>query len=115
MLSIIKSIALNGLDGYVIDVQVDISAGLPSWEIVGLPDASIKESKERVRTAIKNTGFDILSKKIVINLAPADIRKEGSILDLPIAVGILTSLKQIVNKELSKTNKSVKPKNKKGT
>ena len=99
MLSIIKSIALNGLDGYVVNVQVDISSGLPSWETVGLPDTSIREAKERVKTAIKNSGFDILSKKIVINLAPADIKKEGSLLDLPIAVGILSSLKQIKERD----------------
>lgn len=95
MLSIIKSISLSGLDGYAINVQVDVSAGMPSWEIVGLPDTSIKESKERVRTAIKNSGFKVLSRKIVINLAPADIRKEGSFLDLPIAIGILKSIGEI--------------------
>lgn len=89
MLSTIKSIALHGLDGYLIEVQVDVSAGMPYWEEVGLPDASIKEAKERVRTAIKNSGYDFQSRKIVVNLAPADVRKEGTYFDLPIAIGIL--------------------------
>lgn len=98
MLSITKTIALYGLEGFLIDVQVDISAGLPSWEIVGLPDASVKEAKERVRTAIKNSGYELLSRKIVVNLAPADIKKEGSMFDLPIAIGILQSLNVIHTK-----------------
>ena len=89
MLSIVKSMSLLGLDGYLVEVQVDVSAGIPCWDVVGLPDLSVKESKERVRTAIKNTGYDIQSRKIVVNLAPADIKKEGSFFDLPIAVGIL--------------------------
>lgn len=100
MLSIIKSMSLVGLEGYLIDVQVDISGGLPSWEIVGLPDASIRESKERVRIAIKNSGYEIQSRRIVINLAPADIKKEGAFFDLPIAIGILNSIGEIRNKEL---------------
>ena len=89
MLSIVKSIALHGLQGYLVNIQVDISAGMPSFEIVGLPDASIRESKERVKTAIKNSTSQFLSRKIVVNLAPANTKKEGSIFDLPIAVGIL--------------------------
>lgn len=96
MLSITKSMALHGLEGFLIDVQVDISAGMPSWNIVGLPDASVKEAKERVRTAIKNSGYELFSRKIVVNLAPAEIKKEGSIFDLPIAVGILKGL-DIIN------------------
>ncbi len=92
MLSITKSMALHGLEGFLIDVQVDVSTGLPSWDIVGLPDVSVKESKERVRTAIKNSEYELPSRKIVVNLAPADIKKEGSIFDLPIAVGILINL-----------------------
>lgn len=95
MLSIIKSMSLVGLDGYLISVQVDVSGGLPAWEIVGLPDTSIRESKERVKTAIKNSGFELESRKIIINLAPADIKKEGSFFDLPIAVGILTCIGEI--------------------
>ena len=89
MLSIVKSMSLIGLDGYLVDIQVDVSAGIPSWEVVGLPDTSVKESKERVRTAIKNSGYDMQSRKIVVNLAPADVKKEGSFFDLPIAIGIL--------------------------
>ncbi len=105
MLSIIKSMSLKGLEGYIIDVQVDVSSGLPEWEIVGLPDASIKESKERVRTAIKNSGYELFSRRVLINLAPADIRKEGSYLDLPIAIGVLFSSKLIknINKTLENT------------
>ena len=72
------------------------------WELVGLPDTSIKESKERVRTAIKNSGFELDSRKIVINLAPADIKKEGSFYDLPIAIGILISIEKIKNNDLEK-------------
>lgn len=92
MLSITKTMTLHGLQGFLIDVQVDVSAGMPAWDIVGLPDTSVKEAKERVRTAIKNSGYELFSRKIVVNLAPADIKKEGSIFDLPIAVGILMSL-----------------------
>ena len=101
MLSTIKSIALHGLDGYLIEVQVDVSAGMPYWEVVGLPDVSVKESKERVRTAIKNSGFEFQSRRIVVNLAPADIRKEGTFFDLPIAVGILLNIEEIksINEE----------------
>ena len=89
MLSIVKSIALYGLQGYLVHIEGDGSSGMPSFEIVGLPDVSIKESKERVKTAIRNSGVEFLSRKIVVNLAPANTRKEGSIFDLPIAVGIL--------------------------
>lgn len=95
MLAIVKSMALHGLDGYLVDVEVDVSAGLPSWEIVGLPDASVKEAKERVRTAIKNSDIDFQSKRIIVNLAPADTKKEGSSFDLPIAIGILLATENV--------------------
>lgn len=95
MLSIVKSMSLQGIDGFLVDVQVDVSAGMPNWEVVGLPDVTVKESKERVRTAIKNSGYEFQSRKIVINLAPADTRKEGSFFDLPIAVGILLDFQDI--------------------
>ncbi len=98
MLSITKTMTLHGLQGFLIDVQVDVSAGMPAWDIVGLPDTSVKEAKERVRTAIKNSGYELFSRKIVVNLAPADIKKEGPIFDLPIAVGILMSLDIIYGK-----------------
>lgn len=95
MLANVKSMSLHGLDGYLIETQVDVSAGMPSWECVGLPDVSVKESKERVRTAIKNSGFEFQSRKIVVNLAPADTKKEGSFFDLPIAIGILINFSEI--------------------
>jgi len=79
----------NGLDGMLVTVEVDINRGMPSFSIVGLPDASIKESKERVRSAIVNSGYEFPLGRITINLAPADSRKIGSLLDLPIAIGIL--------------------------
>ena len=103
MLSIIKSMALQGLDGYIVDVQVDISAGIPNWEVVGLPDASVREAKERVRTAIKNSGYDFQSRRIVINLAPADTKKEGSFFDLPIAIGILSDFGEIIEQDYNNT------------
>lgn len=102
MLSIVNSMSLQGLEGYLVEVQVDVSSGLPSWEIVGLPDASVRESKERVRIAIKNSGMDFFSKRIIINLAPADTKKEGSIFDLPIAIGILIATEKISSKDISK-------------
>jgi len=92
MLFKIASSALLGIDAYVVDVEVDIGLGLPNFIIVGLPDASVRESKERVRAALKNCGFEFPSRKIIINLAPADRRKEGSAFDLPIALGLLAYL-----------------------
>ncbi len=102
-LSIVKSMSLQGLDGVLINVEVDISAGMPTWEVVGLPDASIRESKERVRTAIKNCGYEVLSRKYIINLSPANLKKEGSMLDLAIAVGILRSMDVITESNLENT------------
>ncbi|MDU5109652.1 MAG: magnesium chelatase domain-containing protein, partial [Clostridium sp.] len=90
----------NGLDGMLVNVEVDINKGMPSFSIVGLPDASVKESKERVRSAIVNSGYEFPLGRITINLAPADIRKIGSLLDLPIAMGILMKSNQIANKDL---------------
>ncbi len=101
MLSIVKSMALNGLNGYQIYIQVDISKGMPYFEIVGLPDTSVRESKERVKTAIKNTNIEFQSRKIIVNLAPANTKKEGSSLDLPIAIGILIASGNIKNSNIS--------------
>lgn len=91
MVSIVKSSAVNGINGIIIDVEVDLEKGLPAFDIVGLPDSAVKESKERVRSAIKNSGIDFPIKRITVNLAPADIKKEGPAFDLPIAAGILRS------------------------
>ena len=90
----------NGLDGMLVSVEVDINKGMPSFSIVGLPDASIKESKERVRSAIVNSGYEFPLGRITINLAPADIQKIGSLHDLPIALGILMKSNQIEQVQL---------------
>lgn len=103
MISKVKTITLQGLEGILINVEVDVSGGLPSWDIVGLPDASIRESKERVRSAIKNSDIEIASRKYIINLSPADIKKEGSLLDLPIAVGVLSALNEINQNQFDDT------------
>ena len=92
MLSIIHSAALLGIDAYAVNVEVDLSSGLPAIDIVGLPDSAVKESRERVRTAIKNTGLSFPTKRITVNLAPADTKKEGASFDLPIAAGILSAM-----------------------
>ncbi len=91
MLSKVTSSTVYGLDAYRVDVEVDMSPGLPMFSIVGLPDAAVKESRERVRAAVKNTGFNFPIRKITVNLAPADIKKEGSGFDLPMALGILAA------------------------
>ncbi len=95
MLAKVTSCAVVGLDGVLIEVEVDISRGLPSMTIVGLPDAAVQESRERVRAAIKNTGLPFPSNRLTVNLAPADIRKAGPAYDLPIAIGILLASEQI--------------------
>ncbi|MDK2821697.1 MAG: magnesium chelatase family protein [Clostridia bacterium] len=91
MLAIINSIVLLGLEGQKVRVEVDISNGLPVVEIVGLPDTSVKEARERVRAALKNSGFEFPLRRIIVNLAPGDIKKEGAIYDLPIALGIIAA------------------------
>jgi magnesium chelatase family protein len=96
MLAKVRSVALVGLDAHLIDVEVDIAGGLPQFSVVGLPDATVKESRDRVRSALKNTGFHFPAKKITVNLAPADIKKEGAGLDLAIAIGILVAEEVIV-------------------
>lgn len=88
---------LQGLVGVLINVEVDVSGGMPLWSVVGLPDTGVRESKERIKTAIKNCGIELLSRKYIINLSPADIRKEGTVFDLAIAVGILQSIGKINN------------------
>ena len=95
MLAKVTSCAVVGLDGVLIEVEVDIARGLPSMTIVGLPDAAVQESRERVRAAIKNSGLPFPTERLTVNLAPADIRKAGPAYDLPIAIGILLANEQI--------------------
>jgi magnesium chelatase family protein len=94
LLARVFSCTTVGMEPYLIEVEVDVSGGLPEFTIVGLPDTTVKESKERVRTAIKNAGFDFPPRKIIVNLAPADIKKEGPGFDLAIAIGILAATGQ---------------------
>jgi magnesium chelatase family protein len=89
MLAKVFSSAVLGIDAYVVEVEVDLAPGLPTFAVVGLPDASVKESRERVKAAVQNSGLDFPIRRITVNLAPADIRKEGSAYDLPIAIGLL--------------------------
>lgn len=95
MLAKINSFGLIGLDGYKVDVELDLRRGLPTYDVVGLADASIRESKQRITSAISNQGYMFPVDKITVNLAPADTKKEGSLYDLPIAVGILAASRQI--------------------
>lgn len=95
MLSIVKSYGLTGINGYLVKAEIDINQGLPSYDIVGLVGTAIKESKERVKSAIKNSGFQYPILRLTINLAPADTKKEGPIYDLAIAVGILSASEQV--------------------
>lgn len=102
MLSKVKSCGLIGIDGYIVEVETDISSGIPAFEIVGLGDTAVRESKERVRAAIKNTGLEFPVRRITINLAPASQKKEGSAFDLAVALGILTATEQVSNPLLDK-------------
>jgi magnesium chelatase family protein len=100
MLVKIASAALHGIEAYPVEVEVDICPGFPTFVTVGLPDAAVRESKERVRAALKNCGYDLESKRITINLAPADRKKEGSAFDLPIALGFLAFLEVVAPERL---------------
>ncbi len=95
MLAKIKSAAVVGLEGAIVEVEVDISPGLPSFTIVGLPDKAVQEARERVRSAIRNSNYKFPNRRITVNLAPADLKKEGPAYDLPMAIGILTSSEQL--------------------
>src|SRR5437868_13598013 len=95
MLAKARSCAVVGLEGAIVEVEVDLSNGLAAFMIVGLPDAAVNEAKDRVRAAIKTIGCLFPFKRITVNLAPADLRKEGPAYDLPIAIGILLASGQI--------------------
>src|SRR5437762_13498974 len=91
MLACLRTAALFGVDACAVNVAVDVSFGMPSFTMVGLPDASVRESRDRVKSAIRNSGFDFPPHRIIVNLAPADVRKAGASFDLPIALGILAA------------------------
>ncbi|MBW1982933.1 MAG: hypothetical protein JRJ12_17170, partial [Deltaproteobacteria bacterium] len=101
MLAKVLSSAVLGIDAYEVEVEVDITMGLPAFATVGLPDGAVRESKERVKSAIKNSGFRFPPHRITVNLAPADIRKEGAGFDLPMAVGILAATGIVSRSKLS--------------
>ncbi len=102
MLSKVLSFGLKGIEGFKVEVESDISSGLPNFNVVGLADTAVKEAKERVRSAIKNSGFEYPVKRITVNLAPADVKKEGPIYDLAIAIGILGVDKELELKNIDK-------------
>ena len=95
MFSRIRSLGVSGVGGYEVSVEVNISSGLPAFDIVGLPDAAVKESRERVRAAIKNNGFKFPVSRMTVNLAPADKKKAGTVYDLPLLIGILTATEDL--------------------
>jgi len=95
MLARVRSCATRGVEGFLVEVEADLGAGLPVFTIVGLPDAAVRESRERVLAAVRNSGFEFPARRITINLAPAHVRKEGGRFDLPIAVAILLASGQI--------------------
>ncbi len=101
MLSCVDSLAVLGVDAYVVRVEVDVSSNFQSFAIVGLPDASVRESGERVRAAVKNSGFTWPLRRITVNLAPADTKKQGPIFDLPVALGTLMGDEQIRNEQFT--------------
>lgn len=102
MLATVLSGALVGIDGLVVEVEVDVALGLPQFTTVGLPEGAVKESKDRVRSALKNSGYEFPPRKITVNLAPADVKKEGSAYDLPIALGILAAEGWLAKTQLDK-------------
>src|SRR5579871_3110849 len=101
MLSMVQSCAVVGLDGALVQVEVDLAQGLPAFTIVGLPDTAVNEAKERVRAAIRNSGLSFPIKRITVNLAPADLRKEGPSYDLPMAVGVLRASGQVTYEDVT--------------
>src|ERR1700704_6405091 len=103
MLARLQSAAVFGVEAYPVQIEVDVSFGLPSFTMVGLPDATVRESRDRVRLAIRNSGFEFPHHRITVNLAPADVRKAGSSFDLPIALGVLATTGQLASRALEDT------------
>ena len=103
MLASLRSAAVFGIDAYPVQIEIDVSFGLPNFTMVGLPDATVRESRDRVRAAIRNSGFEFPSHRITVNLAPADVRKAGSSFDLPIALGLLATSGQLSRRSIDDT------------
>src|SRR4030095_16990809 len=101
MLACVRTAAVLGIDACPVQVEVDVSYGLPGFHMVGLPDTSVRESRDRVRAAIRNSGFDFPPHRVTVNLAPADIRKAGSSFDLPIALGVLAAAGDITRRDIT--------------
>ena len=95
VLSAVRSAAVLGIEAYDVTVEVDVAAGLPAWTIVGLASNAVKEARERVSAAIVNSGFQLPSRRVTVNLSPADVRKDGTAFDLPIALGLLVATGQL--------------------
>lgn len=102
MLAKIWSAAVSGIDGFIVHVEVDLSPGLPVFATVGLPDAAVRESKDRVVAAVRNSGFDFPVRRVTVNLSPADVKKEGTAFDLPIALGVLAAEGLVSSDQLAK-------------
>lgn len=102
MLAKVLSSAVLGIDAHVIEVEVDITLGLPAFATVGLPDGAVRESKDRVKSAIKNSGYRFPPHRITVNLAPADVKKEGAGFDLPMAIGILAATDLVSRERLDR-------------
>ena len=103
MLACMRTAAVYGIEACTVNVEVDVSFGLPGFTLVGLPDASVRESRDRVKSAIRNSGYDYPSHRITVNLAPADIRKAGSLFDLPIALGVLAASGLVTRRNVDDT------------
>ena len=102
MPSKLTSIELHGLEGFLVEIEVDRRTGVPKFIIVGLPDAAVQEAKERVTSAVKNSGFDFPRSIIIVNLAPADLKKMGPRYDLPIALGVISMMGRIKKRAIQK-------------
>src|SRR5690242_1773401 len=100
MLACVRSAAVYGIEAAPVTIEVDVAFGLPGFTVVGLPDASVKESRDRIKSAIRNSGFTFPGHRVIVNLAPADVRKAGSSFDLPIALGVLAASGVIVRRRV---------------
>src|SRR5689334_11829991 len=100
MLASLRTAAVIGIEACAVQVEVDVSFGLPSFTMIGLPDASVRESRDRIRSAIRNSGFEFPKHRITVNLAPADVRKAGASFDLPIALALLAASGVIARRDV---------------